>query len=419
MTRTIDSNDLARLFEPGMRVYVAGSTNEPRGVIDALAQNPACADGVTFVQFPLPGINVTDFTALHPTARMEVFFLTPQLREAFVAGRVELIPMQMRQVFEYLKDGEPFDLVIVQLAAAHGRVHTPGPCVDFLAAAIHNTRAVLAEVNERLPRLADAPGVPRERVDYAYPTSSPLPEYPAAETHAVARAIGNHVATLVSDGACIQTGIGAIPAAVLDALGEKNDLGVHSGLIDDRVMRLAERGVITGRHKSIDTERIVTGMAIGSAKLYRWLHERASVRFAGADHTHEVSVIRQLDDFISINSAVEIDLYGQVSAEMLNARQLSGTGGALDFMRGARASRGGKSVIALSATARRGELSRIVAQLPAGSAITAPRTDVDYVVTEHGIAHLFGYTLDARANALIEIAAPEFRDELRAASRRR
>ena len=168
----------------------------------------------------------------------------------------------------------------------------------------------------------------------------------------------------------------------------------------------------------IDTQHIVTAMALGSTELYRWLHERPSVRFVGADHSHEVSVIRQLDDFVSINSAVEIDLYGQVSAEMLDARQLSGTGGALDFMRGARASRDGKSVVALAATARGGELSRIVAQLPAGSAITAPRTDVDYVVTEHGIAHVFGRTLDARANALIEIAAPEFRDALRAAWRR-
>ncbi len=419
MTRTIDANDLGRLFEPGMRVYVAGSTNEPRGVIDALAQNPERADGVTFVQFPLPGVNVTDFTKFHPNARMEVFFLTPQLRDSFVEGRVALIPMQMRQVFEYLRDCEPFDLTIIQLAAADGNAHTPGPNVDFLEAVIDNARAVLAEVNADLPRLPDAPRVPRERVDYAFPTSTSIPEYPAAETNSVARAIGGHVATLVTDGACIQTGIGAIPAAVLDALGEKSDLGVHSGLIDDRVMRLAERGVITGRHKSIDTEHIVTAMALGSTELYRWLHERPSVRFVGADHTHEVSVIRQLDDFVSINSAVEIDLYGQVSAEMLDARQLSGTGGALDFMRGARASRGGKSVVALAATARRGELSRIVAQLPAGSAITAPRTDVDYVVTEHGIAHLFGRTLDARANALIEIAAPEFRDALRAAWRRR
>ncbi|MCZ6868570.1 MAG: hypothetical protein O7G84_03575, partial [Gammaproteobacteria bacterium] len=226
MTRTLESNDLPSLFEPGMRVYVGGSTNEPRGIIDALKQNPACADGVTFVQFPLPGVNVTDFTTLHPNARMEVFFLTPQLRDSFVEGRVALIPMQMRQVFEYLRDCEPFDLTIIQLAAADGNAHTPGPNVDFLEAVIDNAGAVLAEVNADLPRLPDAPRVPRERVDYAFPTSTSIPEYPAAETNSVARAIGSHVATLVADGACIQTGIGAIPAAVLDALGDKNDLGV-------------------------------------------------------------------------------------------------------------------------------------------------------------------------------------------------
>jgi 4-hydroxybutyrate CoA-transferase len=417
VTRKIEADAIAELLAPGMRVYVAGGSNEPRGIIDALKAHPQAADGVTFVQFPLPGMNTTDFTALHPNARMQVYFLTPDLRAAFADGRAELIPMQMRLVFDHLKRGAPFDLALVQFAGTGAHGYVPGPCVDFLEAALVNARFVVAQVNERLPHLAESPVVPRARVDFALHSSIAPPEYPAAQADDVARAIGDHVASLVNDGACIQTGIGAIPAAVLDALGEKNDLGVHSGLIDDRVMGLTSRGVITGRRKSIDRDLITTGMALGSAELYEWLHERAGVRFAGVDHTHEISVIRELDDFVSINSAVEIDLYGQVSAEMVAARQLSGTGGALDFMRGARASRGGKSVIALSATARGREVSRIVAELPAGTALTAPRTDVDYVVTEHGIAHLYGRSLDARANALIEIAAPEFRETLRAAWR--
>lgn len=419
MTETIDSERLPALLRPGMRIYVSGSSNEPQRLIQALAQRPQCAAGVTFVQFPLPGINVTDFSALHPEARMEAFFLTPELRPGFERRRVQLVPMQMRRVFDYLQRCARFDLSLVQLGDSRDGEFLPGPCVDFHEAAMANTQAVVAEVNSRVPRLAHAPAIAAERVDYILPSARALDEYPSPRIDANARAIGAHVASLVADGSCIQTGIGAIPAAVLDALGEKNDLGVHSGLIDDGVMRLAARGVINGRRKAIDTGVVVTGMAIGSAELYAWLDGREEVRFTGADYTHEISVIARLERFVSINSAVEVDLYGQVNAEMVGARQLSGTGGALDFMRGARASSGGKSIIALTATARRGAISRIVSQLPAGTAITAPRTDVDYVVTEHGIAHLHGLSVDARAQALIDIAAPEFRTQLREAWRER
>jgi 4-hydroxybutyrate CoA-transferase len=251
--------------------------------------------------------------------------------------------------------------------------------------------------------------VPEERFDALVRTRRPLPQFPATPPDAVAQEIGRRVAELVNDGDCIQTGIGAIPAAILAALANKNDLGLHSGLIDDGGMALIDSGVITGRMKKIDRGQHVTGMALGSSALLEWLAQRSDVVFRGADHTHEVRAIGDIAGFVSINSAVEIDLFGQVNAERVAGRQISGTGGSVDFMRAAKASPGGRSIVAMTATARGGSVSRIV---PRVELVTALRTDVDLVVTEFGVAHLKHASEAARADALINIAAPEFRDAL-------
>jgi 4-hydroxybutyrate CoA-transferase len=227
---------------------------------------------------------------------------------------------------------------------------------------------------------------------------------------ATARQIGHHVAGLIADGDCIQTGIGAIPAAILAALTQRNDLGLHGGLLDDGGMALIDAGNVTGKNKPIDREQHVTGMALGSQRLIEWLADTPAVVFKGADYTHEVAVIRQIPQFVSINSALEIDLYGQLNAEFANGRQLSGTGGSVDFMRAARASSGGRSIIAMQATARAGTVSRIV---PQTTMVTALRTDIDTVVTEYGVAQIADLPVRARARALLEIAAPEFRESLR------
>ena len=204
---------------------------------------------------------------------------------------------------------------------------------------------------------------------------------------------------------------------MLGALRDKNDLGLHSGILDDGVMELVERGVITGARKTIDRGRHVTAYAMGTPDLYGWLGERADVRFRPVNYTHGAGVLARIDRFVSINSALEIDLAGQVNAEMIRGAQVTGTGGSVDFMRGAAGSRGGRSIVALGATAAGGKVSRIVPRLGDGNAATALRTDVDYVVTEHGVADLRFRPERARAAALAQIAAPEFRDELRAAGR--
>jgi 4-hydroxybutyrate CoA-transferase len=413
MTSWIDATAVPAYLRPGMRVYVGGSSNEPGGLLDAIAARPESAAGVTFVQFPLAGLNNRDLSGLHPDARLECFFMAPQLADALAQGRVAFLPMQMRAVFDYVAS-QAFDVVLLQAAFDRDGHLRLGPNVDFAAAAISSGRLLIAEVNEAVVAPAGCPLIEVERFDALVRTHRRLTPLRAASPDATAHRIAEHVAALVRDGDCIQTGIGAIPAAILAALANKNDLGMHSGLIDDGGMALIQRGVMTGHAKPIDRDVHVTGMALGSVALLDWLATRADVSFRGADHTHEVGVIRQIPNFVSINSAVEVDLLGQVNAESVGGKQISGTGGSVDFMRAARASRGGRSIVAMTATARDGRVSRIVRRV---ELVTALRTDVDLVVTEYGVADLKSASTRERAERLRAIAAPDFRDSLREAVR--
>lgn len=399
---------LGKLLEPGMRVFVAGSSGEPRALIDSLRHRPEAARGVHFLQFPLPGLNGTDFSALHPDAAMTTFFLTPQLRPGHDAGRVRFLPMHMRGVFDYLRD-TPLDVALVQVAKDPDGVLRTGPNVDFHSAVMAAAGVVVAELNHGIVAPAGAPRLGRRALDHVVESErGPLVAEPPAVDETAA-AIGRHVASVIRDGDCLQTGIGAIPAAVLAALGDKNDLGWHGGLIDDGGLALIERGVVTGAAKTRDRHRHVAGMVLGSAEAHAQAAALPALRLAGADVTHDARAIAALDNFVSINGAVEVDLHGQVNAEVVAGRQISGTGGAVDFVRGARLSRGGRSIVAMTATARGGTVSRIVRQV---GWVTAPRADVDIVVTEYGVARLFGATEAARRTALIDIAHPDFRAAL-------
>lgn len=393
-------------LKPGQRLFVAGSSNEPTGLLAHLKQH-TLPEGLHFVQFPLAGYNREDFTGYGPDARFTTFFMTPHLKSADPA-RLRFLPMQMRRVYDYV--AAHTDVALLQVArGADGRLRL-GPNVDFAEAALDSASVVLAELNTSFVAPAGCPLVDESRIDGLVETDRPLAALPAAGEDAAAEAIGALVAAEIRDGDCIQTGIGAIPAAILARLGDKNDLGMHGGLIDDGGLALIERGVITGANKEIDTGRHVTGMALGTPALLDGLAGRPEVQFRGANYTHEISVIGRLSSFVSVNSAVEVDLYGQVNAEMAGGRQISGTGGSVDFMRAARVSPGGRSIVAMTATARGGSVSRIV---PRVELVTALRTDVDLVITEHGVARLRDASVAERAAALIEVAAPEFRDELR------
>ncbi|MEM7251006.1 MAG: acetyl-CoA hydrolase/transferase C-terminal domain-containing protein [Pseudomonadota bacterium] len=414
MTDALAVDDVVGLLRPGMSVWIAGGTNEPLGFVDALKRNPESARGVNFYQSTVPGLNHTDYSAFHPEATMTVFLLTPELRKSYQAGRVLFIPKQLRAISDFFETELAIDLAVTQLAPTdQANELSYGLNSDFLDAAIANAKCVVGEINRAQWAPVGAPTITRSTCHHLYSCDVPLPTFPELALTDEARTIGTYVAELVSDGACIQTGIGSIPAGVLAALEGKNDLGLHSGIIDDGIMKLADAGVINGRCKTIDQGRIITAISIGTDRLYEWSAKNDAVAYRPVSYTHSNTVLAQLDNFTSINSAIEVDLFGQVNAEMVGGRQLSGTGGSVDFMRGASAAKNGKSILALTATASRGTISRIVPALAPQTTATALRTDIDYVVTEFGVAHVRNLTTVSRGDALIDIAPPQFRDELR------
>ncbi|MEC7419724.1 MAG: acetyl-CoA hydrolase/transferase C-terminal domain-containing protein [Pseudomonadota bacterium] len=401
--------ELAELLAPGQRIFVAGSSNEPTALLEAMAQMQLPED-LHFLQFPIAGLNGVDFTTWNDSADLTTFFMTPTLAKADVQ-RIHYLPMQMRAVFDYL--AKDVDVCLLQVAHDRNGVLRVGPNVDFVAAVLSGARIVIAEFNRHIVAPLGCPRIESAQIDYLLESDRSLATMATPKIDEAAQSIGKLVAGLINDGDCVQTGIGAIPAAILNELSAKNDLGLHGGLIDAGGMRLIEAGNVNGARKAMDRGLHITGMALGDSELFDWLADQPSVVFRGADHTHEVSAIAELDNFVSINSAVEVDLFGQVNAEFAGGKQISGTGGSVDFMRAAKASKGGRSIVAMNATARGGTVSRIVPQV---DMVTALRTDVDIVVTEFGVAQLKNLPNRQRQDALIEIAAPQFRDELREGS---
>ena len=398
--------DLLNLLGPGQRIFVAGSSNEPSGLLQAMAQL-RLPENLNFIQFPIPGLNAVDFTGWNSSAQLTTFFMTPTLAKADLP-RVHYLPMQMRAVFDYLSDN--IDVCLLQVAYDRDGVLRIGPNVDFTASVLSAAKVVIAELNTAVLAPLGCPSIDPGRIDYLFDSHRPLTPMAVPKIDAAAQIIGALVADLINDGDCLQTGIGAIPAAILNELDGKSDLGLHGGLLDVGGRRLIEAGNVNGMRKAVDQGRHITGMALGDDALFDWLADEPAVIFRGADHTHEVSAIAQLQNFVSINSAVEVDLFGQVNAEYAGGRQISDTGGSVDFMRAAKVSKGGRSIVAMNATARGGTVSRIV---PRVDMVTALRTDVDIVVTEFGVAQLQNLPNRQRAGALIDIAAPQFRDELR------
>ena len=398
-------HSLQSCFSSGNRIFVAGSSNEPSALLEELA-HITLPQNLHFLQFPIGGLNNVDFTSWNSSNELTTFFMTPALRNAD-PGRLHFLPMQMRAVYDYL--AQDLDVALIQVARDAQGVLRLDPNVDFVGAVLGCAKVVVAELNTAIVAPAGCPQISAERIDYLFESNRPLASLPAPNIDDAALAIGAHVAALIKDGDCLQTGIGAIPAAILMQLNDKNDLGLHGGLIDDGGMQLIKAGNVNGQCKAMEKGLHITGMALGSESLTQWLSETPEVLFRGANHTHEVSAIAQLDNFVSVNSAVEIDLFGQVNAEYAGGRQISGTGGSVDFMRAAKSSKGGRSIVAMNATARGGEVSRIVKQV---DLVTALRTDVDIVVTEFGVAHLKNLPNEARKRALIHIAAPQFKAQL-------
>ena len=403
MADWISAEELKNLVKPGHIVYVGGTTNEPTGLLDQLEN----FSGLNYIQQPIAAVNQRDLSSAGENCTQETYFMTPYLKSGLAAGRVRFIPMQMRAIHDHLSN-KSIDIALLMAAKDKNGDLRFGLNNEYVSAALSGSSTVIVEVSDAFVSPIGSRLV-GEDADYLFASHTPACTFPVTVVDEVSAEIGRLVAGVIKDGDCIQTGIGAVPAAILSGLGDRNDLGLHSGIVDEGVMNLVKAGNMNGQAKAIDKGKHITGMLLGSQDLLSWLETETSAQFRTADYTHEQSVIKQLDNFVSINSAVEIDLAGQVNAEVVNGQQISGTGGSVDFMRAAKASRGGRSIVALSATARKGTVSRIVKHV---EMVTALRTDVDLVVTEFGVADLKAASHAERAEALIQIAHPDFRDQL-------
>lgn len=376
--------------------------------VEAIKADPERARGVDFVGVFIPGVNTTDYSVLAPEARVTSTFVTPSLAESFAAGRVSFLPKSYSGFARWLA-ANPLDVAVLRVASpdADGRMSF-GINQDYAPIAARHARRVIAFVDHAMPGVAGEPGLRREDCDVIVEIEEQLRPFPAAPPGGTLARVGANAAALIRDEDTIQIGIGKVQSAVLANLFDRKRLGLHSGMIDDAIAALANSGALDNSRKSVDRGLAVTGMTIGAEAAWAYSMD-SRIRFRSADYTHAAAAIAAQDNFVAINSAIEVDLFGQCNAEILGGRQISGAGGFHDFQRGAAGSTGGRSIVALPATA--GGASRIVARLTSPIA-TGPRNDADYIVTEHGIAALRDLDLDSRAEALINIAAPEARGEL-------
>ena len=413
-SRAVDADEAVSTIKSGMTVFVQGAAATPTPLLDALARRAELSD-VTLYHLHTNG--PAPFAAPEQEARFRSvsLFTGPPLREAVNAGRADFVPIFLSDIpLLFLNGHVTLDAAIVQLSPpdAHGFC-TLGTSVDATLAAVASARHVIAEVNAQMPRTHGNTLVPVSRLSALMTTDRPLHEHPPSTPTPVDDAIGEHVAALIPDRATLQMGIGAIPDAALRRLFDKHDLGVHTEMFSDGIVDLVHAGVITNRYKKVHPNRIVTSFVNGTRRLYDFVHDNPFVEFHPCDHTNDTARIRKNDLVVAINSALEVDLSGQVVADSIGYRIYSGIGGQMDFIRGAALSRGGKPIIALPSTAARGTVSRIVASVKPGSGVVTTRGHVHWIATEYGAVNLFGLSLRRRGEALIGIAHPNFRAELR------
>jgi len=397
----------------GHRMFVHGAAATPTTLLHALCDR-SDLEGVRLYHLHLTGPCAVTDPAQDGHLRSVSLFTGANARKAVAEGRADFMPIFLSDIPRLFKTRRvPLDVAVVQLSPPdhHGNC-TLGPSVDAARAAVDHATVVLAEINRQMPRTHGRTVVPLSKVTAFTVTDRPLHEAQPGEQTDVEARIGEIVANLVEDGATLQMGIGAIPDAVLARLVNKVDLGVHTEMFSDGLLPLVQNGVITNRHKRVHPGRSVTSFVSGTRALFDFIDENALVEFHPCDRTNDTSLIRKNPKVTAINSALEVDLTGQVCADSMGHTIFSGIGGQMDFIRGAALSEGGKAIIALPSTAARGTVSRITAELKAGAGVVTTRGHVHWVVTEHGAVDLHGLTLRERAEALISIAHPDFRAEL-------
>ncbi len=404
---------VARL-NPGNRVFVGTGCAEPIALVRALTDRAAELADVEIVHLLTMGEAPYADRKLSECFLVNSFFIAENVRGHIQEGLGDYTPIMLSDIPRLFHSGQlPLDAALIQVSPPDDRGKVSlGISVDIVRSAVENASLVIAQVNPRMPRTRGESFLDVSDLDILVPVDAPLLEVHLPPVDEVTRRIGEHVASLVEDGSTVEFGIGRIPHAVVELLKEKRDLGIHTEMFSDSIMELVESGAVTGARKSLDRGKVTASFCMGTRALYDYVDDNPLFVFRPTEYVNDTGIIGKQHKMAAINTALEVDLTGQVCSDSLGSRFYSGIGGQVDFNRGAARSPGGKAIIALPSTAKGGTVSRIVPRLSPGAGVVTTRGDVHYVVTEHGVAYLHGKSVQERALALISIAGPEFRSML-------
>ncbi len=420
--RVTTAEEAVKDIRSGDRVWIHPGCNTPVKLVEAMVGRADELENVEVVHILTLGPAPYAEPGMEAHFRHRALFVGGNVRQAVNEGRADFVPIHLHEVPALVSSGRlPVDVALIHISPPdeHGFCSF-GVGVDATKAAVENARSVIALVNQRMPRALGDSFVHVSKLTHVVEVDEPVLELPmATEISDVARAIGENIASLIPDGATLQMGIGEIPDAVLLFLEDKKHLGVHTEMFSDGLVDLFEMGVVTNEKKTLHRGKIVASFVIGTRKAFDFVDNNPFMEFHPNHYVNDPYIVAQNDAMVAINSAISIDLTGQVCADSIGTRIYSGFGGQLDFIRGAARSKGGVPIIALPSTARDGKVSRITDTLLPGSGVVTTRADVHWVVTEYGIADLYGKSLRERAHALIDIAHPDFREELARAARER
>jgi 4-hydroxybutyrate CoA-transferase len=412
---------LERSITSGQRVILNANCGEPQLLAAALADIAPSRKDVSLVQLLAMGQAAYVRKDLYGHLRLNALFIGPNVRAGVNAGDADFTPIFLSEIPKLFQSGAlPLDVTLVQVSPPdeHGFCSF-GVSVDIIKPAAEHSRVVVAEVNSRMPRTLGDAFIHVSKLTHVVESDLPIIEPPVHPFSDVHLRIGTHISEMIEDGSTLQLGIGAIPNAVLSQLKGKRHLGIHTEMFSDGVMELFEAGVVTNEKKTLHPGKIVSSFVMGSRRLYDFIDNNPVVEMHPSHYTNDPFIISQNDKMVAINSAISVDLTGQVNSDSIGTRLYSGIGGQVDFVRGAARAKNGKPIIALPSTAQNGTVSRIVPTLAAGAGVVTSRGDVHYIVTEFGAAFLHGKTVRERARALIEIAHPSFREELERFARER
>ncbi len=413
-SRIVSPEEAVRAIKSNQRIFLTGNCSVPQKTLAALVKHAPELQNIEICQALTVG--PADYVApeMEGHLRVNTLFISSNIRNAVNEGRADFTPVTLSEFPLLFKKGIlPIDVALIHVSPPdeHGFCSL-GIEVGLTKSAADSARIIIAEVNQKMPRTLGDSFIHVSRLSYVVPVDYELAELPMSDTEPseIIENIAGHIAELIPDGATIQLGIGAIPDAVLKFLFEKKDLGIHTELFSDGIINLVEAGVLTNARKTLHPGKIIAGLILGTRSLYDWVDDNPLIELHPSEYVNDPFVIAQNERMVAINSAIEVDLTGQVCADSIGTQLFSGAGGQLDFIYGASRSKGGVPIIALPSQAK--NFSRIVTTLKPGAGVVTTRNHVRYVVTEYGVADLYGKTIRQRARQLINIAHPQFRDQL-------